>query len=63
MKNSFSRIGAKIWNSILDSDRVLPKYKFKNTLQSRLLGILIQEDTNVGLRTSLTYLVNIKLSV
>ena len=63
MKNSFSRIGAKIWNSIPDSDRVLPKYKFKNTLQSRLLDILIQEDTNVGLRTLLTYLVNIKLSV
>ena len=63
VKNSFSRIGAKIWNSIPDSDRVLPKYKFKNTLQSRLLDILIQEDTNVGLRTLLTYLVNIKLSV
>ena len=65
MKNSFSRIGAKIWNSIPDSDRVLPKYKFKNTLQSRLLDILIQEDTYiyVGLRTLLTYLVNIKLSV
>ena len=24
MKNSFSRTGAKIWNSIPDSDRVLP---------------------------------------
>ena len=63
VKNSFSRIGAKIWHSIPDSDRVLPKYKFKNTLQSRLLDILIQEDTDVGLRTLLTYLVNIKLSV
>ena len=63
VKNSFSRIGAKIWNSIPDSDRVPPRYKFKNTLQSRLLDILIQEDTNVGLRTLLTYLVNIKLSV
>ena len=59
MKNSFSRIGAKIWNSVLDSDRVLPKYKFKNTLQSRLLDNSIQEDTYVGLRTLLTYLVNI----
>ena len=38
-------------------------YKFKNTLQSRLLDILIQEDTNVGLRTLLAYLVNIELSV
>ena len=64
MKNSFSRIGAKIWNSIPDSDRVLPKYKFKNSgIQSRLLDILIQEDTNVGLRTLLIYLVHIKLSV
>ena len=48
-KNSFSRIGANIWNSQLnsipDSDRVLPKYKFKKTPQSRLLDILIQEDT------------------
>ena len=51
MKNSFSRIGAKMWNSIPDSDRALPKYKFKNTLQSRLLDILIQEDTYVGVRT------------
>ena len=37
--------------SIPDSDRALPKYKFKNTLQSRLLDILIQEDTFVGVRT------------
>ena len=52
MKNSLSRTGAKIWNSILDSDRALPKYKFiKNTLQHRLLDILIQEDTYVGVRT------------
>ena len=51
MKNSFSRIGAKIWNCIPDSNRALPKYKFKNTLQSRLLDILILEDTYVGVRT------------
>ena len=51
MKNSFSRTGAKIWNSIPDSDRALPKYKFKNTPHSLLLEILIQEDTYVGLRT------------
>ena len=37
--------------SIPDSDRALPKYKFKNTLQSRLLDILIQEDTYVGVLT------------
>ena len=51
MKNSFLRIGAKIWNSISGSDRALPKYKFKDTLQSRLLDILIQEDTYAGVRT------------
>ena len=45
MKNSFLSTGAKIWNSIPDSDCALPKYKFKNILQSRLLDILIQEDT------------------
>ena len=41
MKNSFSRIGVKISNSIPDSDRSPAKYKFKNTLHSRLLDILI----------------------
>ena len=53
MKSYFSRIGAKIWNvySIPDSDCALPKNKFKNTLQSQLLDILIQEDTYVGVRT------------
>ena len=50
MKNSFSRIGAKIWNCIPDSNRALPKHKFKNTLQSRLLDILILQD-HVGVRT------------
>ena len=37
--------------SIPDSDRALPKYKFKNTLQSRPLDILMQEDTYVGVGT------------
>ena len=37
--------------SIPDSDRALPKYKFKNTLQSRPLDILIQEDTYVCVGT------------
>ena len=51
MKNSFSRTGAKIRNCIPDSNRALPKYKFKNILQSRLLDILILEDTYAGVRT------------
>ena len=38
-------------NSITDSDRALPIYKFKDTPHSRLLDILIQEDTYVGVRT------------
>ena len=50
MKKSFSRTGAKIWNSIPNSDRALPKYKFKNTPQSWQLDILIQADTHVGVR-------------
>ena len=45
--------------SIPDRDRALPKYKFKNTLQSRLLDILIQEDTYVGVRALIDIFVNI----
>ena len=52
--------GWLVWNSIPDSDRALPKYKFKNTLQSRPLDILIQEDTYIGVRTLFDSLVNIK---
>ena len=55
MKNLFSRIGAKIWSSVPDSDRAL---KFKNTLQSWLLNILIGEDTYVGLRTLIDSLIS-----
>lgn len=51
MKNTFSRIGAKIRNCIPDSNGSLPKYKFENTPQSRLLDTLILEDTYVGVRT------------
>ena len=51
MKSSFSRIGAKIWNSFPDSDRALPKYKFKDTLRRRLKDTFIQEDTYVGVCT------------
>ena len=45
LKNSASSIGPKIWNSIPNSDRALPKYKFKDILQNRLLDILTQENT------------------
>ena len=45
LKYSFSSIGAKIWNTITNSDRALPKYKFKDILPNRLLDILTQENT------------------
>ena len=32
LKDPFSSIAAKIWNSIPNSDRALPKYKFKDIL-------------------------------
>ena len=53
LKLSTKQIFSENWrwvpmNGIPDSDRALPKYKFKNTPQSRLLDILIQEDTYVG---------------
>ena len=51
LKNSFSSIGAKIWNSIPNSDRALPKYQFKDILQNRLLGILTRENTYVAVHT------------
>ena len=51
MKYSFSRIGAKIWNSISDSDRAPTKYKYEDSSPSRLLDMVIQEETYVGVRT------------
>ena len=51
LKNSFSSIGAKIWNSVLNSDCALPKYQFKDILQNRQLDILTQENTFVALHT------------
>ena len=55
LKLSTKQIFSENWrwvpmNGIPDSDRALPKYKFKNTPQSRPLDILIQEDTDVGAR-------------
>ena len=51
LKNSFPSIGAKIWNSIPDSDHAQPKYKFKDILQNRLLDILTQENNYVAVHT------------
>ena len=44
MKKSFLCTGAKIWNNIPTSIRVLPKYEFKQSVHRRLLDIMIEED-------------------
>ena len=45
LKYSFSRFGARIWNSVPQSMRVLPEHKFKASLDQLLLHILKLEDT------------------
>ena len=47
LKNSFSRIGAKIWNSVPPDIRKLSKHNFKKKLQEALLKVLSLEDTYV----------------
>ena len=46
---SFSRLGAKIWNSIPQELRKVPKFVFKANLQNRLLEVLMEEDDYVGI--------------
>ena len=45
LKYSFSRFGARIWNSVPQSMRVLPENKFKASLDQLLLHILELGDT------------------
>ena len=45
LKYSFSRFGARIWNSVPQSMRVFPEHKFKASLDQLLLHILELEDT------------------
>ena len=45
VKYPFSRFGARIWNSVPQSMRVLPEHKFKASLDQLLLHILELEDT------------------
>ena len=45
---SFSRQGAKIWNSIPQELRKSPKCVFKKNIQNRLLQALMEEDDYVG---------------
>ena len=48
---SFSSIGARMWNSIPLNIRALPKQKFKATLHSQLLSILVEEDSYIDTHT------------
>ena len=43
----FARFGAKLWNSLHDKCRQLPKSAFKKHIQSMLLSILEVEDDYV----------------
>ena len=51
LKHSFSMFGARIWNSIPQSIRILPKHKFKDSLHQLRLRILELEDTYVDTPT------------
>ena len=51
LKYSFSRFGARIWNSIPLSVRVPPKHKFKASSHQFLLYILELEDTYIDTPT------------
>ena len=50
-KYSFSRFGARIWNSIPQRIRILPKHKCKVSLHQFRLHILELEDTYVDTPT------------
>ena len=51
MKNSLSRLGARIWNSTPICLCSLLKCKFKRLLHRQLLNILMRENTNVDVHT------------
>ena len=51
VKNSFSRLGARIWNSTPICLCSLLKCKFKRLLHRQLLNILMRENTNVDVHT------------
>ena len=51
LKNSFSRIRAKIWNSVPPDIRKLPKHNFKKKLHEALLKVLSLENTYVDAST------------
>ena len=47
LKNSFSRAGVRIWNSIPDNLRIANKKRFKEKVQEILFSIFIEEDDYV----------------
>ena len=50
-KNSFSIIGAKIWNRIPEVMRKLPKHRFKKKITECLLQIFLKQDSYVDVDT------------
>ena len=56
---SFSRQGAKIWNSIPEELRKLSKYVFKKNIQNQLLQVLKEEDNYVGIPTLINKFQNV----
>ena len=51
MKNSFARVGTRIWNSIPKDVRLIPKQNFKKSIHLKLLDILVWNDNYVGTST------------
>ena len=56
LRNSFSRLGAKIWNNIFESIRLLSKNIFKKKMNKEHLYLLTLEDTYVSVETVMTKL-------
>ena len=48
-KNSFSSIGAKIWNSIPGHLRKLPKHSFEKKITEYLFQIFVKQDSYVDI--------------
>ena len=62
-RNSFSRIGVNIWNSIPAELRKLPKNNFKTKLHKLLLQVLKNEDVYVDVPTLMKTMAIGKLSL
>ena len=49
-KNTFSIIGAKLWNEIPSCLRELPKKSFKHRIKNKLLSVLEDEGSFIEVR-------------